>query len=139
MTLLVLLFSLLWGAHSQETPPPKEVSLGEKFTLRAGQEAVIRDTDLRLRFSRVVQDSRCPIGVQCVWQGNGQIHLSWERSQARPIWLLLNTGLSPKDFSCGGLGVDLVDLQPPARPNIEIDPAEYQVVLVVRRAETEAQ
>ena len=43
--------------------------------LAAGEEAQIA-TATRLRFDRVVSDSRCPAGVQCVWAGEVRIAMS---------------------------------------------------------------
>ena len=43
--------------------------------LAAGEEAQIA-TAARLRFDRVVSDSRCPAGVQCVWAGEVRIAMS---------------------------------------------------------------
>ena len=43
--------------------------LGEEFSLRIGQSVVITGEDLEIRFVEVSEDSRCPKGVTCVWEG----------------------------------------------------------------------
>lgn len=45
------------------------VGLDSPFTLSVGQTAVITGEDLQLRFENVIEDSRCPLNVQCVWEG----------------------------------------------------------------------
>ena len=45
------------------------VSIGEEFYLRIGESASIRGEDLQVRFLDVTEDSRCPKGVTCIWEG----------------------------------------------------------------------
>jgi len=45
------------------------VSLGQEFSLRIGESAFIKGEDLSIKFIKVVEDSRCPRGVECVWAG----------------------------------------------------------------------
>jgi len=43
--------------------------LGEEFSLRMGETARIAQEDLTIRLDEVVEDSRCPTGVICIWAG----------------------------------------------------------------------
>jgi len=45
------------------------VSLGQEFSLRIGESASIRGEELQVKFSEVTEDSRCPTGVVCIWEG----------------------------------------------------------------------
>lgn len=45
------------------------------FALGVGEEAEVAPRT-KLRFDRIVSDSRCPVGVQCVWAGEVRIALS---------------------------------------------------------------
>jgi hypothetical protein len=47
----------------------KTFSLGDSFSLSVGQSASIDGDDLAIRFIDVITDSRCPSGVECIWQG----------------------------------------------------------------------
>jgi len=67
LTILALLpFPLIWFGCG---PGEVQADLGEEFSLSIGQSAVIAGEDLSIRFEEVVEDSRCPKGVQCVWEG----------------------------------------------------------------------
>ena len=46
-----------------------KVPLGQEFTLAPGQEVSISGEPLRVMFDRVIEDSRCPTGVVCIWEG----------------------------------------------------------------------
>ena len=43
--------------------------LGEEISLSIGQSVAITGEDLEIRFVEVSEDSRCPKGVTCVWEG----------------------------------------------------------------------
>ena len=45
------------------------VSLGQEFSLQIGESATIRGEKLQVRFLEVTEDSRCPTGVVCIWEG----------------------------------------------------------------------
>jgi len=47
----------------------KTVSLGESFSLTIGQSASIDGEDLAIEFIDIITDSRCPLEVVCIWQG----------------------------------------------------------------------
>jgi hypothetical protein len=50
-------------------PARVEAGLGEEFSLSIGQSASITGEDLEVTLLDVVEDSRCPRGVVCVWEG----------------------------------------------------------------------
>ena len=69
----VAFFSLLsTGMHCGD---PAQLSLGQPFSLRSGESAVLQRENVRLRFDSVPEDSRCPKTVQCVWAGNARVRL----------------------------------------------------------------
>ena len=45
------------------------VRLGEEFSLSIGQKAAIRGENLQITFLEVLEDSRCPKDVTCIWEG----------------------------------------------------------------------
>ncbi len=57
----------------------KEVSLfvhlDTEFNLSFNQEVTVIDEDLKIQFSEVIEDSRCPVDVECFWEGRLVINL----------------------------------------------------------------
>ena len=45
------------------------VSLGKEFSIRIGESVTIKGEQLKVRFLEVTEDSRCPKGVTCIWEG----------------------------------------------------------------------
>ena len=67
-------------APAEDAPPnPPQggrvasVDAGEPFRLALG--ATHREDDHTVRFVEIVEDSRCPEGVECVWAGRAQIRV----------------------------------------------------------------
>ena len=46
-----------------------KVSPGRELSLSIGQSAVISGENLEIKFKEVVEDSRCPKGATCIWEG----------------------------------------------------------------------
>lgn len=105
------------------------VKTGSDFTLKPGQEARVDGTPLRIRFDRVSEDSRCPVGVECVWAGNAVARLS-VTSESATSDVALNTTLEPKTVVVYGYRLTLVSVNPPARQG-GVPAVEYVVVLQV--------
>ncbi len=61
-----------------EPVPPDQAP--ESLTLRLGAEAKLPDGS-RLAYTELINDSRCPPDVQCIWAGNAEIRLRWTPAQ----------------------------------------------------------
>ncbi|WP_158887342.1 hypothetical protein [Amycolatopsis anabasis] len=73
--LLILAMAGCGGAGPGATPASSTgPALGSEFTLRVGERAVVED--LGVGFDAVREDSRCPRGKQCVWEGDAIVVVS---------------------------------------------------------------
>jgi hypothetical protein len=114
---------------------PVRVRLGQEFNLRVGQQAEVEGGRFRVRFASVVNDSRCPPDVTCVWAGNAEVLIEAEagRSRAR---LKLNTqdGVNfPKERRHQQYSVELVELSSHSRKNSGKKATDYVATLVIRK------
>ena len=110
-----------------------QVAAGREFKLKAGQMAAVRGERVRVRFVSVTEDSRCPVGVVCVWAGNAKVSVVVEKSGGARAAVELNTGVEPKAASAAGYEIRLVGLSPHPRVEERIDPKQYVATLVVTR------
>jgi hypothetical protein len=55
--------------HGDVVIRPQLIFLGEPFELKFGETAQMVDDRVSVTFDGVVEDSRCPLDVQCVWAG----------------------------------------------------------------------
>lgn len=125
MKTLMVLFVLLIGAC--ETDAPVEPKLGEEFTLGYGKNITLENGAVSIAFLAVTEDSRCPEGAVCVWEGNARIVLSVSKNKFG-----LNTTLSPKDTTIGPFNVRLVRVNPYPKLGVQRSPEDYSVTLVVQ-------
>lgn len=117
---------------------PVEFSLDKEFSLAGGQEATISGENLRLRFTEVLEDSRCPTQVQCVWTGQARIAFLVQQAGGEPTTVEFNSNPAPsQNFQTAQVGeytVSLQSLDPyPQTPDQSIALEEYRATLVVRQ------
>lgn len=97
---------------------------GTSFTLQAGSQVRLAD-DSRLRYQRLVTDSRCPPDVQCVWAGDAIVALEWLPANGTAQAFELHTGKEPRSQALGGRMLVLESLARGAQPaaTLKIEPA----------------
>jgi hypothetical protein len=117
---------------------PAEINLGQEFALSGGQEATISGENLRLRFTDVLEDSRCPTEVECFWTGQARIAVAVEPPGRPATTVDFNTNPAPgqtvQTVEVGGYTVELKSLAPyPRTPEDGIALDDYEATLLVRR------
>ncbi len=70
---IVLITFFFSGCFLSQTVGPVEFELGEPFVLRYGTEKLLDGGSIRIGFPEIVEDSRCPRDVVCVWEGRAVI------------------------------------------------------------------
>jgi len=85
------MFSLLYACGQASGGSRLAAKLGQEFTLAPGREAEVEREGLKVRFEAVAEDSRCPEGMTCVWQGNAKIRLRLAKAPHGEAVVELNT------------------------------------------------
>ena len=116
---------------------------GDTISLAVGETATWESDGLKLGFERVTSESRCPLEVECVWEGIGRISvwlLKSDQDTANVTPAIMGGGFDPRlvDILSGsalGYRIDLLALVPyPLTPGpIE----EKQYVATLRISEYE--
>src|SRR5262245_18240365 len=105
-------------------------AIGETLRLKVGESATL-DGKVTLRFDRVSDDSRCPIGVTCVWEGDAVVHLTVSVSgDAAAVALHSNSSFAQSALH-RGYTVRLTELAPMPRENQPVAASAYVASLVV--------
>lgn len=98
---------------------------GQGFTMRTGEQVTLPDHST-LRYVRIVNDSRCPPDVQCVWAGDAEIAFEWRASAAGVHAFSLHTTVGDKSATLGEWRLTLLSLargdMPEAQLRIERSP-----------------
>ncbi|MBI1803366.1 MAG: hypothetical protein HY033_08970 [Ignavibacteriae bacterium] len=127
------LFLFCFAAITCAPGPVETVPLSQEFDLTVEERAAIQGESLNIIFTRVDEDSRCPEGVECLWEGNARIRLRLERPNAIAMDAVLNTTLDPRSISFAGYRIDLKRLTPYPKIGGRIDPRSYVARLFVTK------
>ena len=110
-----------------------KVPLDKEFSLGIGQTASIEGEKLVIKFKAVLEDSRCPINVVCVWAGNGKVELEALDIDRQNKTVILNTEEEPRAVTLKGHKLKLISLNPPRVDGASISPQDYSVMLLVEK------
>jgi hypothetical protein len=133
MTKTLLFLALIAAACSSDSPAgPDEPTLGKPFDVRANETAVLASEGLRITFQKVRNDSRCPEGVSCVWEGDAEVVLQVETAPEDRAEMGLHTNHRfPSAASFLKYRVVLQELRPLANASKPVAPEDYVATLVV--------
>lgn len=129
-----LLTVALQASQTVGPRPPVDADLGKVFELQSGQLAKIRTAGLTIDFDRVAEDSRCPTGVQCVWEGDAQIELTVSSSSGRESLVLHTSRRFEREVVFDGWKIVLTDLKPRPREDVTLAAEAYRATLIVTPA-----
>ncbi|HEX2120124.1 MAG TPA: hypothetical protein VHL59_00650 [Thermoanaerobaculia bacterium] len=131
----MLALLILAGCNSTPTEPASSQPVREaSVVLQYGTTSQV-SSDLRVSFAQLVEDSRCPASVACVWQGNGAIRLDVAiGGSAHSVTLNTAGGEFPREASVGGYTFTLVTLDPQRQTTDPIPVQQYRATIRVTRA-----
>jgi hypothetical protein len=127
-----LVAALLVASCGTTPSSPRSVPLAEEFTLEPGQTAHVEGADLSVTFESVSSDSRCPEGVNCVWEGDAVVVVSVRLGSDPASRRELHTARD-SEADAGSHRVRLVRLAPLPRANASPAPGDYRATLLVTR------
>lgn len=100
----------------------------EEFEMTLGEEVRIGREGIQVEFVDVLEDSRCPSDVTCVWAGNGKVQIRFDRNNIQ-----LNTYLEPQEVSIENVNIQLVSLEPYPEEPRQFEKEEYKVRLLITK------
>ncbi len=99
---------------------------------------MISGENLRLRFTDVLEDSRCPTEVECFWTGQARIAVLVEPAGSPSTTAQFNTNPAPgqnvQTTDVGGYTLSLKALDPyPRTPDDPISFEDYRATMLVHK------
>jgi hypothetical protein len=120
-------------ARAETRIAPRPVRLGETFDLAAGDPVRVEGGESTLTFARVVEDSRCPPEVNCVWAGRAvvEVEVTSGRRSPRRETVRLEVGAAASEVAGGALRLAAVALEPHPHLRVETRPEDYRLRLAL--------
>jgi beta-galactosidase/beta-glucuronidase len=127
---------LVLAFNASPTDPGSSSARDATIVLQYGNSTQV-NSDLRVAFAQVVDDSRCPASVVCVWQGNGAVRLDITTGRGAQSVTLNTAGAInfPNEASAAGYTFTLLGLDPQRQTTDAIPPQQYRATIRVTRAE----
>ncbi len=133
--LILLLSATLLACRPYVSQESFQSKLDTEVTLGPGERAVFAEEQLEVRFVGILEDSRCPINLTCVWAGEVRIRLTVQKGTGEP---------EPRDIRMGesetidAYRLSVLDVAPQPLTNEKIPLNKYRVTLKLERAEPAA-
>jgi hypothetical protein len=108
------------------------LTVAATLELSVGDTRAVQGSKVSVTFVRVVNDSRCPKGVTCVWEGDAAIELrvTPDGGEAETVQLHANPR-TVKDVVLHGVRVTLERLEPYPEEGRAINSRDYRAVLAI--------
>jgi len=127
---LILLASC--GTPSPTAPPSPPTTAGEQITLAPGQTAQVQGGRVRIIFQSVSGDSRCPVDVTCVWEGDAVVVITTLLEGDTAFRHELHTsGRYPGEVEVSTARIRLMGLAPEPHADQPPAPAAYRATFLV--------
>lgn len=101
--------------------------------VRVGQKVCDEASGLEIEFVRVVEDSRCPEGVDCIWAGRVVIEVKAARAGESSDIKTLSTNGEDNSFEFAGYQVHLKRVDPYPKEGTPIAEDAYKAVFKIEK------
>ena len=130
LLLLVAASQILAACASQ--PVGFSADIGQAIVLEPGQKVTIKGESLEIRLVKIVSDSRCPKGANCIWAGevSSQIEITYQNQTN--IMILTQSGGSDATSSFMTYTFAF-SVEPYPELNKTINAADYRLKLTVTK------
>lgn len=116
------IYNALWGRNTTSEN-------SKELVLKSGEKGVFES--LTLTFNDIVQDSRCPIDVQCIQAGELVVNLNLKEGAATRSIVLSSTETLGKDFA--GYNILMGEIEPTKTVSVNPENTTYAVHFLVTK------
>lgn len=130
---ICLLGLALMAMQCEEQLPSFE--LEKPFSLQVGeQKAAANTSDMVVHFTQVTDDSRCPKGVNCVWEGEAVAELVLGKLGTDTLALTYRPGREKASVGrASGYSFRLLEVNPYPEKGNTIKKEDYEIVLEIKK------
>ena len=110
-----------------------EIEADRPFTLAPGETAYLPGASLSVRFIGVPADSRCPVDVTCVWEGDATVAVetvAGGRAEERALHYPSDR-IGPRAVDLGSHHLELIGLEPATTSDGPVAPEAYRATFTL--------
>ncbi len=131
LSFLLILFTGCSGITDK--PPTKKFLLGDTVTVTYDQTVVNNEENIRLHFITLVSDNRCPVDLECYWEGNAEVKFDFI-ADGKESAFSLNTFFGyTHDTTITPYWITLVGLEPLPHSKEYLFPGQYRARLLITK------
>lgn len=134
---LLATISLLFVAFAAWAVAPDEsikASFDREFEIRIDQKAEVPESGFSITFVALLEDSRCPGDVNCIWAGKADIEVTVRSKKTPPQTIVLSTmGEDNQEQKVDIYTIRLVKLLPYPRNDRPSKKSDYVATLLVKK------
>lgn len=111
--------------------------LNEPFNLKVNQTASIASENIEIKLINVSEDSRCPVGVQCIWQGQVTVNLNLIKNNNTVENFNLTNRSGDENLASklvDGYQIKVVKVEPYPTNLKKLSPSDYNVTLEISKS-----
>lgn len=127
---LCLSFIAFVGCSKNDLPTEIDVNmLPITVDVGVGQTVRVTGEGISLTFDSVTSDTRCPLGLECFWEGDAGAQMRIQGLNVPARVCTLHTSLEPKLIVVNSVKITLKRVVPYPKVGLKINPLEYVVSL----------
>ena len=128
---MLFIFTLSSAIFAQTTT--KTIKLNTEFSLFAAQKGYLKTENLNIEFVKVLEDSRCPEDVDCVWAGSAKVQIKVSKGKSVAKIFELNTNLEPNFITFQGYKIEITGLTPGIKSDSDRKSIKYSASFILRK------
>jgi len=127
----LLVFFLFSAMGCEEAIIDQGFTIGKEVSFQVNQLYTSADGQYTLKITEV-SDSRCPEGVQCIWQGEVTVKGDWTENNNKSSFEI-HSVVSTQTKQPTGYTVQIVDAKPYPKYGTESKPENLVVTLLIQK------
>ncbi len=132
---LLLPFLLLYGCSGiTDNPPTKSFLFGDTVTVAFDQTVVNDNENIRLHFSKLISEERCPVDSECFWEGNAEVRFEFFSDGTKSVFSLNTFSGYTRDTTIAPYRIRMIGLAPWPHSNEYLFPGQYRAQIVILRS-----
>lgn len=132
-TILTLILILGFGAFAETKAQKNAQSDSPKVAVKVGKQKKESRSRITVKFLSLVEDSRCPEGVNCIQAGSAKIKVSFSIQGSEPVTLEMGTNPRERGGVYESYAIYLDSVTPAPKNNVRINRNAYTATFTIVR------